>query len=128
MSDKDDSAEVMQTVGELSLVSKIRSNAAFLRANYADLSKDEAEVVAAKLDQCAIIIEADRQRAAMNDETIQKAVRETAERCILISNQYRNMGSNIPGASKGMFLAAESISAKIAGQFLSAKPEKTKEG
>lgn len=73
-------------------------------------------------------LEADRQRAAMNDEAIQKAVRETAERCILISNQYRNMGSNIPGASKGMFLAAESISAKIAGQFLSAKPEKTKEG
>lgn len=163
----------MQTVGELSLVSKIRSNAAFLRANYADLSKDEAEVVAAKLDQCAIIIEADRQRAAVykeddeplrgdnepcyyckspcssfagnpalwpvclaspeipgkaewfhagcvqsrlrqNEEAVQKAVRETAQRCLVIA--FENAG-----------FTPNRIIARIESEFLSAKPEKTKE-
>jgi hypothetical protein len=32
--------------------------------------------------------EADRQRAAMNEEAVQKAVRETAERCAQIANHY----------------------------------------
>lgn len=85
-------SDIMVTAGASTLAQKARGNAAFLRANFDDLTVPEAEVVAVKLNECADRIEDLERQLAERDKEIERmrpvVNSATAEKVLAAAREY----------------------------------------